>query len=1016
MPAVLKVILALFLGVHCCAAALRFDMGTSNSVVHPGWTRITAASVYSTDQGYGWLETAEADFDDPVPVKKEFKPTHPHWAGPIHNDVLRDGVEDSRPLTFRAEVPDGTYVVTVTCGRYRRPRHDLNITINDQTIATNLDAWGYVWGSQGGTPTRTVTAILNVTNNLVLNFTYRAPGTDRWREYAFNEPQGGKLWYLMENKNSVLGIQIVPYVPSLLSLIVSNGVERIVGKVSLPAVEKFNRGEINAALNDLLVISNTSVELASAIDAIAGSMAVLDRKVELQLIARSEKIWSSLRSSPDPNLRGLAEIRYFSALRYRLSLEYLEMFAYTWANKKTGLRNYDRFWSAFDLCGGIPEGDPLYFKALLMRGRIANWCGREGHWKNCYDLASAEFAKLKLRYPKHPLVLLYTGSTIPSSFTYERPKVAAPEWALLQHEALSRYLNLIHYWVNHRQSENGELGGGWGDDVEILRGWASATLAVRDPIAMKGIKRLVEGLWASGDIENGFSKNIDDVEHAAELTSDTLPIMCMLEYGNPTYLERCLETMKCMRDIWTRRDSHGHLHFRSHYFSSSTVETNIPRSADVALNGRAVNPGLMLLWYNRHPEATKLIGEWARSWIEDAFSTNNNKPAGFLPGSISFPEHRFGGYANHWWETKDYFSDFQSIGYTATLWETKLALFAVTGDPFWMSSLQANLAAVEKLTPNSNRPVGSAEWAAHVCDSDELAQVFSKWKLLSNNRGADTYLKKRGSAYVQYLLTGQTAAIEEELQKVITGLSSNLELSTSEVLFTDRVNIPGSEILYEMMTGGVGAPTYYPLHAITWENTSSNVATFVTRSLSDELHIKLFNFTPDTLSVTSRLWRLVPGQYKVAISGIHGKDITIKNRGAPFAISLPPAQETKVSLKAIKRFEPREESFDLALDPNSITIEGGKDRSYRISVVLHNLGIATSPPATVTLFINDKPYKKINWSQVSGQTTFEASTSTRTLNWRPSSPGTFKFDLRIPNQAGEKTEDNNSATLFYRVR
>jgi len=50
----------------------------------------------------------------------------------------------------------------------------------------------------------------------------------------------------------------------------------------------------------------------------------------------------------------------------------------------------------------------------------------------------------------------------------------APQWAVKQHEAMQRMLKIIYWWVNERQEANGELGGKYGDDVEILRWWLPA--------------------------------------------------------------------------------------------------------------------------------------------------------------------------------------------------------------------------------------------------------------------------------------------------------------------------------------------------------------------------------------------------------------------------------------------------------------------------------------------------------------------------------------------------------------
>ena len=67
------------------------------------------------------------------------------------------------------------------------------------------------------------------------------------------------------------------------------------------------------------------------------------------------------------------------------------MLAYKWADEKTGLNKYHRYWAAYDLRGPFTPDDPLYFKSHLIRGCVAIWNGHEGGWKNCYTLAREHF-------------------------------------------------------------------------------------------------------------------------------------------------------------------------------------------------------------------------------------------------------------------------------------------------------------------------------------------------------------------------------------------------------------------------------------------------------------------------------------------------------------------------------------------------------------------------------------------------------------------------------------------------
>jgi hypothetical protein len=54
---------------------------------------------------------------------------------------------------------------------------------------------------------------------------------------------------------------------------------------------------------------------------------------------------------------------------------------------------------------------------------------------------------------------------------------------------------IIHWWVKEKQAANGEMGGKYGDDVELLRWWMPAIMGADDSIARLGYKRLADGIW-----------------------------------------------------------------------------------------------------------------------------------------------------------------------------------------------------------------------------------------------------------------------------------------------------------------------------------------------------------------------------------------------------------------------------------------------------------------------------------------------------------------------------------------
>ena len=53
-------------------------------------------------------------------------------------------------------------------------------------------------------------------------------------------------------------------------------------------------------------------------------------------------------------------------------------------------------------------------------------------------------------------------------------------WVGPQRTAVVGLLSVLRFWCEERQAPDGQLGGGWGDDVEVWRNWTPILLGFRD--------------------------------------------------------------------------------------------------------------------------------------------------------------------------------------------------------------------------------------------------------------------------------------------------------------------------------------------------------------------------------------------------------------------------------------------------------------------------------------------------------------------------------------------------------
>ncbi|MFH1737494.1 MAG: hypothetical protein ABIH23_00705 [bacterium] len=1014
-----------------------FDAGQPGSPVAPGWTALRPDTVYDIKRGYGWEQPVEDAVDVIVDVTKEFQAWHPLFVVEPGEPMLRDAVVDDKPITFRLDVPEGTYSVVVTVGRCDEARHDMAVTVNGQLADDAIDAYGTVWGSQGGTPTRTVKTVVDAADSIRIDFTYKPLTPDSWQKFSDFEPEGGRYWFIAKNGNAVAGIRIRRLEPSPVRM--ENG-KLVCSEPGLSgAVDAYNSGDLGRAEQETDTANADPFARACLYEWIAGSMLLDDRCCELisaplatlpsgnmsmdgrqweqELLSKAISLLKSVPQTPT------VKEHLDMDRRYKAAAQYVGMLNYESAKKETGLNCYERYWAAYDWCSPFVEGDPLYWKSLFMRGRIAFWNGLEGNWKHCFTIAKRHFAELKEKFPENRLVRIYTGDKIPSEKDYSVDETDAPRWAVLEREALHRITDVIHYWVENRQHENGELGGSWGDDVEILRTWIPAVLAANDEVACQAALRIGNGVWNSDVVEKGYSKEIGDVEHAAEPVSDTQPLLMALEFGNPTYFERCLETAYDMANVWTAVNPFGHRHFRAHFFSATEVSTKEPQTADVALNGRAAKPVIWVAWYSGLPAARKLLEEWCMAWVEDARRTDEDKPKWVVPGSVRFEDDRIGGFSDNWWDAKDYCSKFQVIGYTSLLYHNMLAACALSGNPVYLEPLLAALDLASQAAERPNLPIttGTYEWVGSLHNHPLFIDVMEKWRFLSGDTHFDSYLTSKGSGYLRYRLTKDISRLEEELQKTIDSVKYNTEMVTSEVLFTDRVSIRGTTALFSAMTGSVGNPTYYPFHAVTWENLDNKVAVLVDDNGQTYLNFQAYNFSDKPRTITAHVWSLVPGTYtmtqrsKERESGeitlkTTTQQVKVKEIGSSIEVTLGPNCLNGITLTLKEAGDnPRELLADLAICESDVSIEPNRKE---IRVTVHNIGAVPAEKIDVRVCTEEKivALGTIDWLDAPSDLT----PKTKTLIFQceeplPEEPLTVEVDAA--SLIREHIRSNNTVTI-----
>ena len=720
--------------------------------------------------------------------------------------------------------------------------------------------------------------------------------------------------------------------------------------------------------------------------------------------------------------------------KFLLACTYYEGGGWSWAVKQTGMSQSKRLYAAAELLKEVTNDTthPLSDKALYLRGRIYYWLNKEDSGLNPDTVSKPAFAALSSKYPGHEVLQMYMGKLVPSGLKEKIERVdGAPLWAVHQREAMYRMLEVIHWWVNEKQAANGELGGKYGDDVEILRWWLPAILGADDSTATLGYTRLADGVWNSGILERGFAKKIDDVEHSAELFRDTHPAMFLMNYGDPEYVERCMISMQNFKDVWTGITPRGHRHFKSYYLSATQVLEDAPYGVDVPLNARAVLPGLWLSWYNRNENLLTSFSEWCRAWIEDAERVENGKPGGMFPAAITYQSDKIGGYTGTWYDANLSYSYYkwESLGHISELYRQLLGMYAITNDNVYLKPVEAVVSLLKDslVTPTDIEP-GSLPWvkyklsagsAGRTATDHPMENVFAMAKKVSRTTRYDHFLSKYGQPYQKFEISNNTHDIVKGFDGLLKALQYNFPLLTSEVKFTDRVYVPGSNLLLGMYTGHFGNGFEYPALVATWKKTGRDVSILIRNGDTKSARVSLFN-SGKQKTICMRTWQLEPGEYKI-IEGFDIDDdgfidaaqrersVVLEERVNSIEMELPAKKNWTVSITQTKSSMAKDSTYpDLAVSFKDIalpiTITPGQ--SVEVKAGVHNIGGRISGNAIIHFTVNGKLFDSANVSGIDAPSDLNPKRREVKFTW-VAQTGVNHLAFKIVSNQQEITQLNN---------
>ena len=197
------------------------------------------------------------------------------------------------------------------------------------------------------------------------------------------------------------------------------------------------------------------------------------------------------------------------------------------------------------------------------------------------------------------------------------PPAGVPAWAWYPRLAWLEVRRIAQWWLDERLVPTGEFGGRVGDDTDLYQQFADLPFFEDTGVGARvldGAARLAE-LADKENLRDGLNLQATDSLHAYEEGINHLALMARWFYGDPIYLERCMESARNMEAL-TIVTEDGRRHFRDRdRMGFEDLQKPRPPKIDGSASPLMWHTALQVADYNRNPRTLKVLQEWADTWL-----------------------------------------------------------------------------------------------------------------------------------------------------------------------------------------------------------------------------------------------------------------------------------------------------------------------------------------------------------------------------------------------------------------
>ncbi|MGN6364723.1 LamG-like jellyroll fold domain-containing protein [Asticcacaulis taihuensis] len=568
------------------------------------------------------------------------------------------------------------------------------------------------------------------------------------------------------------------------------------------------------------------------------------------------------------------------------------------------------------------------------------------------------------------------------------PPAGVPLWAFRQSEDLKLYRRFVDWWIDNRQIENGEFGGGLSDDTDLVNQWVPlALMGVEPDKIIKSQEAVTDATFANGMWSGGLSRIHADELHSYEEGINAVAQSMQIDWGNPQAIERGMAVAREYPRL-IQANSAGHLHFVSSYYSGTDIDRDDGLGVQRPDSLLITHPGLLLVDYNGNPQTRSLLLGLLDGWLAHGEKTAKGWT---FPTAID-------------WQTD------QGTGHGVDVAAHDFwAAYSWTGDDKYLRPLDDALHGGLSGLSNLN-----ADVLAQVAGGTALAQRISSGAdqavggAIDRNLGGAT--AAQFARFIRWQQTGDNAILADLYGEEIEGVAQRMPVLTSAELWVDRVSVPG-ELLQRTRLGGVAhrRMAFYPGNLVSWRFSSEgeavdgeDVAIQIPKGDPKAFNVIAYNLTDRPVTAHMTGAQLAAGTWRLA-SAEGARQVTLE-RGRTVDLLLPPHQEASFGFRLKTPGDDPATRPDIGISNRDVSFKG-----RTLSVTVHSLGARPTPAGTVLVI--DGAGHEVAQGRF-GSLAAPTDLTPKTVQLKivlPRGADTKQVRLRLDGAPDEITQANNSA-------